>query len=106
MSLYPYPVNFPVEAVGVLLPILKGKVPAAASAIHAGWEVVGYGLLQMIPDSQVTAEGTFTADEVALWLETAESASGTSAALAIPWERIIAFLLPLILEWIQKKLTS
>lgn len=94
---YAYPSAFPVDEISVIVPILKGKLPGTPEAIHAAWVLVGYGLSQGVPfEAGVKA---LSADDAVYCLE-------AGLAGVIPWDRVIAMLLPLILEWIQKKLTE
>ena len=44
-----YPVELPLDAVGVLLGYVKGKVPAVGVAAHAAWNIIGYGLDRGLP---------------------------------------------------------
>lgn len=95
----PYPDTFPAHEVAVLLPILRGKVPPGSEAVHAGWVVVGFGLSQILPVDGEVKSLSLTGSEVANLLDVEV---GTAAA--VPWDKIIAFLLPLILEWLSKKI--
>ena len=44
-----YPNELPLDAVGVLLGYVKGKVPAVGVAAHAAWNIIGYGLDRGLP---------------------------------------------------------
>ena len=49
MTMVAYPNELPLDAVGVLLGYVKGKVPAVGVAAHAAWNIVGYGLDRGLP---------------------------------------------------------
>ena len=44
-----YPNELPLDAVGVLLGYVKGKLPAVGVAAHAAWNIIGYGLDRGLP---------------------------------------------------------
>lgn len=44
-----YPNELPLDAVTVLLGYIRGKAPATADAVHAAWEILGYGLGKGLP---------------------------------------------------------
>lgn len=99
--MYPYPSSFPTEEVGVLLPILRGKVPPTDQAVQAGWVVVGYGASKLQP-AQVTisAATTVTAESLADQLEAAGVLN--HASMALPWETLLPILTNLLLTWLTK----
>ena len=49
MAMVAYPNELPLDAVGVLLGYVKGKVPAVGVAAHAAWNIIGYGLDRGLP---------------------------------------------------------
>ena len=49
MAMVAYPNELPLDAVGVLLGYVKGKVPAVGVAAHAAWTIIGYGLDRGLP---------------------------------------------------------
>lgn len=95
---YNYPPSFPVDEIGVIVPILKGKLPGTPEAVHAAWVLVGYGLSQGLPFEPDKMKA-LSADDAVLCLQAGQAG-------VIPWGKVIALLLPLILEWIQKQLSE
>ena len=58
-----YPNELPLDAVGVLLGYVKGKVPAVGVAAHAAWNIIGYGLDRGLPTVQAYGDGDDLVDE-------------------------------------------
>lgn len=100
--MYPYPTQFPTEEVGVLLPILRGKVPPTDMAVQAGWVIVGYGASQLKPGQVTISEALYTPDGLANSLEQAMTAGVPHASIALPWETILPLLSNLLIQWLLK----
>jgi len=60
-----YPNELPLDAVTVLLGYVKGKAPATNNAVHAAWEILGYGLGKGLPTVQAYGDGDDLVDEEA-----------------------------------------
>lgn len=103
--LTPYPTEFPVESVRVVVDALRGN-PDVPELVHHGWHAAGYGLGQIVPHGGGLALATapLTEAEAADVLERALPADGeptVAQAVPIPWSVIV----PLILELIRRRLS-
>ena len=104
----PYPANFPIDEVQVLLPLLRGQVPEVGQAVHSAWVIMGYGLSQQLP-VRINAQDSVPyhlpvldnanlAAELANLIEPASD--GTLKAKAdVPWDLIVTTLLALLRRW-------
>ena len=100
----PYIQAFPAEEAMFLLPILKGHLPEDyKKAVHAGVNLINYGLGQTIGENIVVAEMLAATDPVmALERSLTERASvGGGAMSSIPWAELVRILLPLLLDWVK-----
>ena len=61
-----YPNELPLDAVGVLLGYVKGKVPAVGVAAHAAWNILGYGLDRGLPTQESYGDSVDPNEEAAL----------------------------------------
>lgn len=44
MAFHPYPLNFPSDALPILLDAIRGKPVDIKEACHGGWHIVGFGM--------------------------------------------------------------
>ena len=100
--MYSYP-NLSEAVEGAKVVIAKIKDPSSISwsdAAQAGWVVQGYGQSMILP------EGSSVALSNVACLACLESfvSSDATAAATIPWDQIVSWLVPLILEWLSKRL--
>ena len=101
----PYPADVREEA-AYLAPLVIGQAPGdLRKAIHCGCVLVDYGAGLIVSGSAVSSD--LTAEGVQSYLGLLAISDVNSVAMInIPWDKLIAFLLPLILEWIKKKLEA
>ena len=79
-----YPVELPLDAVGVLLGYVKGKVPAVGVAAHAAWNIIGYGLDRGLPMGiEPFGDSVDPNEEAALESLLAEAPQGILISVAI-----------------------
>ena len=60
-----YPVELPLDAVTVLLGYVRSNAPATNAAVHAAWNLAGYGLGKGLPTVQAYGDGDDLVDEEA-----------------------------------------
>src|SRR5262249_24431112 len=97
----PYPTTLDTADFAALLAVLRGDLSNPKHKIHAAWDLVGYGLGQMVPDAAPPAT-TAVSDE-AYFVSVAEAhVAGTHAAAAIDWLRLITYIVTTILPLILK----
>ena len=79
-----YPNELPLDAVGVLLGYVKGKVPAVGVAAHAAWNIIGYGLDRGLPMGiEPFGDSVDPNEEAALESLLAEAPQGILISVAI-----------------------
>ena len=79
-----YPNELPLDAVGVLLGYVKGKVPAVGVAAHAAWNIIGYGLDRGLPMGiEPFGDSVDPNEEVALESLLSEAPQGILISVAI-----------------------
>lgn len=79
-----YPNELPLDAVGVLLGYVKGKIPAVGVAAHAAWNIVGYGLDRGLPMGiEPFGDSVDPNDEAALESLLSEAPQGILLSVAI-----------------------
>ena len=105
--LQPLVTEFPSEAVGILLPLLRGQAPSNNRlAATAGENIISYAINLGFPAQQMgvpmgTNDTVISAAAVADHLEHASRTyqSGNYAWGNLPWRQIVQTLLPLIIQW-------
>jgi hypothetical protein len=105
-GLTPYPSD-PGPAIELVVSKLKGEDVELGCAIHAGWDVVGYGLGKFIPDEHdhlVAASPPYSREKVIEVLEDTQR-KGVAGFPAIDWVQVAMTLLPIILEWLKQRQT-
>jgi hypothetical protein len=60
-----YPLSLPTDALMTLLDVVRGKVDAS-KAVHASWNILGYGLAQGFPIQQGIGDSSDAATAEAL----------------------------------------
>ena len=60
-----YPVELPLDAVTVLLGYVRSNAPATNAAVHAAWNLAGYGLGKGLPTVQAYGDGDDLVDDEA-----------------------------------------
>ena len=58
-----YPNELPLDAVTVLLGYVRSNAPATNAAVHAAWNLAGYGLGKGLPTVQAYGDGDDLVDE-------------------------------------------
>lgn len=106
----PFVNTFPKDEVLLLLPLLRGQVPAdKALTLHAALMVCDYGVYMLSAQggTVVTTQATLTAADVANMLETLERQHDgvvAAKAIALPWQTILPILWPMIQRWLEGRL--
>ena len=81
-----YPNELPLDAVAILLGYVRGNAPATNNAVHAAWEILGYGLGKGLPTVQAYGDGDdLVHEETALvsLLSDSEAPQGILVSVAI-----------------------
>ena len=79
-----YPVELPLDAVTVLLGYVRGNAPATNAAVHAAWNLAGYGMGKGLPTVQAYGDGDdLVDDEAALQSLLSEAPQGILLSVAI-----------------------
>ena len=93
----PYPETLPTDALMTLLDVVRGKTDAS-KAIHAAWNVLGYGLAQGFPVQQGIGDSsdaaTIEALEALIAHDNPESVGFPALALGI----VLRLALKIIME--------
>lgn len=115
-----YPKSLSPEAITVFLSAVQGKEPTN-EVIHAGWDVLGFGLSQLFPCEHVAprtddgfpmmmAMGAAKAKggRVLNKQELCDSLEGTitygaAPAGSVDWASIVLTVLPILLKWLDKR---
>ena len=58
-----YPVELPLDAVTVLLGYVRSNAPATNAAVHAAWNLAGYGMGKGLPTVQAYGDGDDLIDD-------------------------------------------
>ena len=78
-----YPVELPLDAVTVLLGYVRSNAPATNAAVHAAWNLAGYGLGKGLPTVQAYGDSVDFNEEEALESLLSEAPQGILISVAI-----------------------
>lgn len=103
------------DSAKIVVAKLRGQTIAHGALVHAGWHCAGYAAGQMLEDEDddvppmMQSAQPCSQDQLAAHLEKAAAVpaegykSGEGMGAAVPWESIAMTLLPLLLQWLQKR---
>lgn len=100
-DLYAYPTGLNTHAVADVAGYFRGTVPLE-HAVHAAWELAGYGLSVWVPDAgHVTLAAELPqGEEAAKAVEALLPA--TAARTEISWPTILALVLKILEAWLHR----
>lgn len=96
----PYPTTVPTNALDMVIATLRGNPPPTATAIHAIWQVLGFCLGQLLPDTTPAPVQPLSHSEVVSHLAVLQQHGVLSA---LPWQQIIATLLTVLGQLLGKQ---
>ena len=95
-----YPVEFPQEALMMVLDLTRGRVAGTPEAVHACWNVAGYALARTIVEGQVIVGNCITddGDIIQEALKARDDEEAASQGI-FPWLSVLAIVLRLIAKY-------
>jgi len=92
-----YPLSLPTDALMTLLDVVRGKIDAS-KAVHAAWNILGYGLAQGFPVQQGIGDSSDAATAEALTVLIAHDHPEAVGFPALAFSIVLKLALKIIME--------
>lgn len=101
MAFYPYPTEFPTDALPLVIDALRGRAVDKKEVVHAVWHVAGYGLSKWDVHPPLIGAAVLSDEAAADALQAAVLVQGGEAQAALPWNLLIPVLVALLQRWLK-----